>query len=417
MAEGANAAVKIENLGTARIPGGARASARVTWEDADRPPLELFFETDGEAAGDLSPEADAFATACMLPAMRDGERRLWIEGAVCPRLASGLTRAVERLCEWYGPPRRPVAVEPSRGFRESAPRRPARASFFFTGGIDSLDMLRRNRRAHPLGHPESFAEGLSLFGHLCKTDERTASWNRGVFHTLSNIGERLSFRLTPVRTNLWELAPQVEFLAAESLASALLSAAHLFPARWSSIAIASGRDFAREHHRGTHPSLDPLYGSAALEVRRFNSDFTRLQRLRAVAEDASLLENLIVCLAFPTAPRINCGECEKCVRTMSSLLAIGKLDLARRFPSAEVTAEMIRAVTLGEFDVDYWTDFLPLLAASGRTDLSDAIAEKLEETRRFVRWSSDAGWRGGLRKLDRRYLGGRLLKMRQRLRA
>ena len=77
----------------------------------------------------------------------------------------------------------------------------------------------------------------------------------------------------------------------------------------------------------------------------------------------------------------------------------------------------MRAVTIGEHDADYWRDLLPFLAARRRADLVEAIRETLEESRLLVRWSADTGWKGSLRRLDRRYLGGRLLRMRRRLSA
>ncbi len=396
--------------------GGARVSARVTWEDSDRAPLELFFETDAIGAADLAPEPEAFLAACILPAMRARERRVRIEGAVCPRLAAGVTQAIGILRRLHGPPREPVTVEPTEGWRAIVPRRPERSAFFFTGGVDSSDLFRRNRLAHPVGHPRSFADGLSTFGHLCPTDARTMRWNEASGAVLASIAERQEFALTRIRTNVWELAPDVGFLAEESLASALAASAHAFRSRWSAITIASSRDAARERLRGTSPLIDPLYCSGALELRYDSSPATRLERLRAIAASPrGLLEDLIVCLAFPTPPEINCGECEKCVRTMTSLLAIGALGRARRFPHRDVTPERVRAVTIGEHDADYWRDLLPVLAERSRADLVQAIREKLEECRLLVRWSADTGWKGSLRRLDRRYLGGRLLRMRRRL--
>ncbi len=393
-------------------------SARVSWEDSDRAPLEVFFETDASGASDLAPEPEAFLTACILPAMRARERRVRIEGAVCPRLTAGVTQAIGVLRRLHGPPRGPVTVEPTEGWRAIVPRRPARSAFFFTGGVDSSDLFRRNRLAHPVEHPESFADGLSTFGHLCPTEGRTMRWNEASGEVLASIAKKQEFALTRVRTNVWELAPDVGFLAEESLASALAASAHVFRARWSAITIASSRDAAHERLRGTGPLIDPLFGSGALELRYDSSPATRLERLQAVAASPrGLLEDLIVCLAFPTPPQINCGECEKCVRTMTSLVAIGALERARRFPHRDVSPERVRAVAIGEHDADYWRDLLPLLAARGRAELVEVIREKLEESRLFVGWSADTGWKGSLRRLDRRYLGGRLLRMRRRLSA
>jgi hypothetical protein len=405
--------VKISNLRLERGPSGARAVASIAWEDCARPPMELFFETDGRGAGDLEPEPEAFLTACVLPAMRNGEQRVHVEGTVCPRLAAGAAAAVDLVRSWYGPPRRAVAIEASRGFRAILPPRPERAALFFTAGVDSLHLLQINRSYYPREHPDSFSDCLSIFGHLCPSDV-ASPWNDRALEVLSESAAEQEMTLLPIWTNLWQLEPDLGFVAAESLSSALSAPAHLFRRRWSGISFASGRDAGRLARRGAHPLLDPLFSSSALEVRHVGIRFSRLERLQAVASSDSLLQNLIVCLAFPSAPRVNCGECEKCVRTMTSLLAIGKLSGARLFPEREVRPERIRALSISEYNLDYWSDLLPLLGRLGRPDLAGAIEEKLEETRRAGRWHAGVGWKGRLRRLDRRFFGGGLLQLRRR---
>ena len=76
---------------------------------------------------------------------------------------------------------------------------------------------------------------------------------------------------------------------------------------------------------------------------------------------------------------------------------------------------MIRRVPIEQTCAVYWTELLPLLAERGRADLAAAIRERLEEMRRFGRWAHDEGWKGRLRRVDRRIFGGNMLKARQRL--
>ena len=163
--------------------------------------------------------------------------------------------------------------------------------------------------------------------------------------------------------------------------------------------------------------LDPLYSTGALEIRHEPNPLTRFERLQVIAEEPRLLENLIVCLAFPTPPQINCGECEKCLRTMTALVALGKLGEARRFPARGVTPELLRAACLDAHTAVYWDDYLPLLEEVGRNDLLDAILEGRKRTRHVASWDAEEGLKGRLRRLDRRFLGGRLLRIRRRFSA
>lgn len=64
---------------------------------------------------------------------------------------------------------------------------------------------------------------------------------------------------------------------------------------------------------------------------------------------------------------------------------------------------------------DYWKELVPALESAGRSDLAAAVVAKIERCRLDRVRASDAGWKGRLRRFDRRYLGGRLLDARRRL--
>ena len=408
--------MRISDLRLERSHAGARASARVVWEDAPRAPLELFFETDERGREDLSPEPEAFLTACVLPAIRTGERRILLEDAVCPRLAEGLATAAALLEGWYGGVRGPIPIQAAGGFRAPAPRQPARSALFFTGGIDSSHLLSVNRRQYPRDslHPHSFADGLLVHGNL-KAESEDSPWSVRSFAAVGEAAEAAGLTLLPVRTNLWELLPDLPFVSRESLSSGLAATAHLFRRRWTRVSIATGLDVASEVPRGTHPMLDPLYGSSAVDIRHDPIRLTRLERLAELAAAPLGVARLVVCLAYPGPPRLNCGECEKCVRTMTQLVAIGRLEEARSFPHHDVSPERIRSVPIGSVEAQYYVEALPGLAQRGRGDLVAAIEAKLQEIARLERWSADEDWKGRLRRLDRRFLGGRLVALRRRL--
>lgn len=411
--------MKITNLVLESGPSIVRASARVLWEDSAREPLVLHFEADAgnESAADMEASPDAFLAACALPAMRSGERRIAIEGPVSPRLADGIARTVALLREWYGPPRQSPAIEPSRGFRESRRRTPERTAMFFTGGADSRHMLLTHRRETRLGRAGAIEDALSTFGHLCPTIEATRSWNSRVVPVLAAAAQERGLTFAAVRTNVWELAPDVAFVADESLGSALAASAHLFPRRFTRIFKASSREVPRVPRSRLQAQTDPLFGSAAVEVVHVPSPATRFERLAAIAAEPPGVRDLVVCLAFPSAPRLNCGECEKCVRTMLALLALGRLEEARRFPNGALSAEAIWRVEIGPHDVSYWSEILPTLEARGRGELTALVRAKLVDARREAAWHAHAGWKGRLRRLDRRLLDGRMLQLSRRLRS
>lgn len=67
----------------------------------------------------------------------------------------------------------------------------------------------------------------------------------------------------------------------------------------------------------------PVFSTHQLRIYSQGENMTRMQKLKRVTEYAPSYKYLNVCLKDGD----NCGRCEKCVRTMTGLDALGKLDL------------------------------------------------------------------------------------------
>ncbi len=101
---------------------------------------------------------------------------------------------------------------------------------------------------------------------------------------------------------------------------------------------------------------------------------------------------------------------------MTALVALGRLEEARHFPAGAFSLAAIRRVTIGPHDVGYWAEMLPALEARGRTDLVALVREKLVDARREAAWHAHVGWKGHLRRFDRRRFDGRLVDLSRRIR-
>lgn len=141
--------------------GQVRAEARVTWEEADRAPVDVYVEIDAQFAWALHPYPNGFALAGIIPAWHAGERRLLVEGSLCPVLRDNLCFALATLRQWYPEMGPPPALQTTQGF---APLRPAdgQAVSFLSGGIDSLTALRSNRLDLPLQHQATMRGSILL---------------------------------------------------------------------------------------------------------------------------------------------------------------------------------------------------------------------------------------------------------------
>ncbi len=414
--------MRISGLTKSSGAAGTRIGARVTWEESDRGPLDLFFETGAEFGEDLNPEANAFLLAAIFPAFRGGERRLRIEGAICPRLSEGLETVMRLQNAWHGPGRLPVAIEPAGGWRPALRGRD-RAGLFLTAGVDSLHTLWWNRGNYPDDHPAAFRDAISIEAISFSEDTpspRNLDVTRRQRRAVAAIAAETRLTTILVRSNIRALEPDNDRVAEESFSCLLACVAHAFSRRLTAVSLAAGLDLGRIIPWGTHPLLDPNYCSSSLEFRQEGWTLDRLSKIRRIAGWKAALENMMVCFEGPLPDgRFNCGRCEKCVRTMMGLLIAGKLDGATSFPTVAITPEVLDRLEMGyhlDFLPSFWAPFVEPLKARGREDLSRAVGRLVARSRRHQRWLDERDWKGRVRRFDRKHLGGVLLRASRRLR-
>ncbi len=397
-----------------------RLSAAVAWEDVDLPAERVFVEVEGAAPAEVSPSPESFAIRAALAALRQRERRVLVEGSLCPRLRDGLRQALRTLNTWYVGDRVEPVLEASLGFRALAPRPRPRAGLFLSGGADSLFLLRSNRMNYPADHPSSFHTAVFVpnFGVPLEAVEspRAADVLLRQRSAVSKIAAAAGLRLLTSSALSSELGEDSPYRASSSHGARLAAHGHLF-AELDSISIAPSYDATYYRPWGSHPLLDPLYSSSSLEVRHEGFGYTRIERVDAVARWSEGLPHLIVCAQGPLETgKANCGRCEKCVRTMIELFLADSLSEEGPFGVGDLDASLIDPFFLDPLSTGHWRPLPSSLRAKGRDDLAAAADVTLRNACRKLDWLDDRGWKGELRRFDRRYLGGRLLGASRRIR-
>ena len=81
----------------------------------------------------------------------------------------------------------------------------------------------------------------------------------------------------------------------------------------------------------SHPDTDLLFADEAIEVIHDGCEAGRTEKVKLIANSAMALQHLRVCWK-KTEGTYNCGVCEKCLRTMTTLYGLGKLSAASTFP-------------------------------------------------------------------------------------
>jgi hypothetical protein len=370
------------------------------------------------AAPDLHP----FLLASFVPAWRRGERRVLVDGSVCPRLRDGLRGAVALLARWSRSDRRAPAIEATNGFRPYARRRD-RAAQFLTAGVDSTHMLRVNRAYYPGDHPASFRDAVYAvrLAFLEKDPSpRALDLAARQRRAVEAVCRASGLELVCVDSNFRLLETDVWLAGAQDHAALLAAAAHSLATRVGTVSLASSYDVASTHGWGTDPSLDPLYSSSGVEIRHEGFGPSRLEKIAAIADWPAARENLIVCFEGPVSPgKLNCGRCEKCLRTMTALLVLGVLDEFAAFSGERVTPEKIDAMSLGYVPKNfegYWAPLLPELSRRGERATERAIRAKIAGARRMLARERGEDLRGRLARFDREHLGGFLRSAGRRLR-
>jgi len=409
--------MRLTNLRREEIGGGARVTACVEWEDSGRPAHELYIEVSGPAAADLRASANAFLLGAFVPAFHHGERRIFVEGTICPMLRDGIVSAMMLLRSWFGPDRAVAAIEASEGFRPDEPPRERRVAAYFSGGVDSLFTIRKSMLEFPKDHPAAVAGALQVIGHDFP-DPDASSWTRrhaeSVQKAAASTAAEAGVEFVPVRYNLRVLEPAAEFYILQSCGASLAAAATALAGRFEKVLHPSTMAADQLVGFGNHPLLDIGYSSSALAIVHEGLAFTRFEKLRLVSQWPAGLRDLRVCNGWPIPEGfLNCGKCEKCLRTRVGLLILGRLAEAASFPPGGIAPDDI-ARTPGRRDFEiYWSEMIAPLLGIGRDDLARAVKSRIRLHRREQAWHRDAGWKGTLRRLDRRYLGGRLLAVRR----
>jgi hypothetical protein len=382
--------MRIERLREERAGKWHCVAADVTWENRDAPVQTLAIETTAPFARDLEPSADAFLLALLPLAQWLGETRIRVEGRVCSRLRDGLRAAMQLFALWYDRCR-PLRIEPTHGFAPTIPRREPRAACFLSGGIDALSLLRSNRLDYPRDHPSSIRDGILLFG-LNSFDagasgpkpERLAAFESHA-DRMASFAEHAGVMLIPMRTNIRALYPDFASWWSVGFGAGTLSTALCVSGRIDRVELASAGLGMRLPPQGSHPWLDHHYAMEAVAIRHAQVALSRFEKTRIVGEWDEALSVLRSCLyvRIPDAGRINCGECEKCLRTMLALVALGKLDRAPTFAADDVTPAMLEPLSIeDQMGLAYHTQCADALAARNRHDLAVPLRRKIDAYRR-----------------------------------
>jgi hypothetical protein len=312
----------------------------------------------------IVPNADVTIPAVLLPAMTQGAP-LRLAQPVDPGLLRNLPdlQAIFSAWarEWPYPQGLPREIEVDAVPAHAAPLPADRGvAAFFSGGVDSFSTL--------LSHPEIthliFVHGLDL--PLERRELAVA-----VIERLADAAHRLGKSWITVETDARrlgdEFVPWVGYFG-----SILASVARLLSPIVSRVYVASESPYRGLYRRGSHPLIDHLWGGDAVDIVYDGARFTRAEKVTRIAGDEVARRALRVCWEN-RGSAYNCCRCEKCLRTMVALEALGVLAKFETFREP-LDLDAVAAVVPGKaIERDFWEENLRLASDAGSRPLARAI--------------------------------------------
>jgi len=372
--------MKLSNLHMEKKDGLVRAVASLAFEDSDQPAKEIFIETETLYGESFFANPHAFAVGCIIPALYFNERRLALDEAICPRLKEGLETVMVLMHHWTEGKFQPLVIDAPIARTALYEGKKRHTAIFLSGGMDSLAALKRIRDNYAPTHPGYPKDALLVHGFdIGGVIARGAKYH--VFArakaAMAPVAADAKLSLIPVYTNIRHLCDDSDLWLNQFFGAVLAAAVHAFSPRIGLAWLASSYDIPHLHPCGSHPLLDPEYGSADLQIRHRDVELSRMEKLRIVAGWDVAFQNFRVCLAN-VPKKLNCGRCEKCVRTMLELEAMGLLEKTRAFEENAVDPSWLDAFSITiRVREPFYKELIEPLRTRGRGDLAEKIEEKL----------------------------------------
>lgn len=256
---------------------------------------------------------------------------------VSPALLQGLHAVSEIFCAWY-PELRPLKIQAELS-NVPAPETESHVRYkvgsFFSGGVDSFYTL--------LKHSETITDLIVVRGFDVALQNDTL-WGQ-VSAMARKVGAAMGKRVIEVETDVRSLLESNGLPWGEqSHGVALASVGHAVGADMKQIFIPASHTFRDLFPWGSHPLVDPHWSTEGLAFHHDGCEATRIDKVRLIAQHPVALSSLRVCYEN-RGNAYNCGRCEKCLRTMLNLAAVGALERASTFPTS-ITPKDVRGMRL-----------------------------------------------------------------------
>jgi hypothetical protein len=315
--------IDVRDLRRSEADGWARASATVDGE-------ELYFEST-DVVPACTPEL--FATV-LLPVAAQRGVRLRLDRAPDRDWRRNVSASLAVWSRWWGTePDLARVLDAPRARWARRERRAGGRGLCFSLGVDSFHTLLRSRRP-----PDTL-----ILAHGFDIPLADGGRMRDAERSLREVAARTGTRAVVVRTNVRRHSSLRPMAWPRTHGGSLAALGHACAGDVGELLISATKPFVADAPWGSHWDTDPGFTSSRLAVRHVGADLRRNDKIASLVGEPLFQRHLRVCWENRSASG-NCGECEKCVRTMLLISATGVDDALATFPANGSLAARIDSV-------------------------------------------------------------------------
>lgn len=331
-------------------------------------PKVMWFEFPANYQEFVTDRPDGFAVALLLLAMVLGED-IEVRGVLSPRLAYGMQeyqrvfncwfpqkfQLIDIKCDNY----KPLDQSDVKGGVASA----------FSGGVDSFYTLWSHLPPQQPNPNYQLEYGLFIHGYDILLEDQATYYTAQ--QAYAEMMHQQGLQLLVGSTNVYDFASKVDW--ALSHGSAIIGFAMVLGRLLSRFFIPSGYTYKDSHLRGgTDPVLDHLLSTETLEIIHDGASVNRVEKTASIAKWVETYSRLRVCWVKPDGLK-NCCECEKCIRTMTTLDMFGELSKYDTFPQPLSRQKIRSSKYLDAYDYIFAQEIIESATAVGREDIAADI--------------------------------------------
>lgn len=267
----------------------------------------------------LTGNMEAFLALALLPSMKEGGV-LAADGNASRRFLDAIRTILDIYCAW-NPALHRVEIRNVVPVIRDNPKE-NRVGTFFTGGVDSFYTL--------IKHRDEITDLIFVHGFDVLLENHAL--RKQTSDMIHRIASSWGKRVIEVETNLRSFLDSHFRLSWGTLTFGvgLVSVGHLLFPFFKKLYIPGSYTYADLMPWGSHPLLDPLWSTEMLEFVHDGCEAKRIDKVALLSENDIALQSLRVCFLNLNGA-YNCGQCEKCLRTMINLHTVGALDRCTTF--------------------------------------------------------------------------------------